>query len=236
MDLLFEITVDLICSNEALSKRDATHLHEAVEESAVTPLPQPVRALKFPGLSRDLEALALTGRLAADSHTHDPWTQFVAQIPLGSEAGVSPKQALTSNLLSVEFLRTVEGWSEKSDVAIVIIRFIPEEAQLHMSIVRKHGTPSYILTYAAPATRKRLHFNNLNYYSIPELPHNWVAPLWAEGAAWGLGRRLILRMGKETKPNMDEDSGDGFDRMEHLMEGRASDYMVSSSESESEVK
>lgn len=35
---------------------------------------------------------------------------------------------------------------------------------------------------------------------------------------------------------MDEDSDDGFDRMEHLMEGRASDYMVSSSESESEVK
>lgn len=177
-------------------------------------LREPVRALKFPGLSRDLEALALTGRLATDSHSHDPWTQFVAQTPLGSEAGVSPKQALTSNLfLSVEFLRTVEGqihcpyigcvhpvhwlsWSEKSEVAIVIIRFIPEEAQLHMSIVRKHVTPSYILTYAAPATRKRLHFNNLNYYSIPELPHNGVAPLWAEGAAWDLGRRLVLGVGR----------------------------------------
>ncbi|KAI6546367.1 hypothetical protein MCOR05_000710 [Pyricularia oryzae] len=40
MDLLFKITVDLVCSNEALSKRNATHLYEAVEESAGTPLPK----------------------------------------------------------------------------------------------------------------------------------------------------------------------------------------------------
>ncbi|QBZ60228.1 hypothetical protein PoMZ_07166 [Pyricularia oryzae] len=146
-------------------------------------LRQPVRALKFPGLSRDLEALALTGRPAAGSHSYHPWTQFMAQAPLGSEAGcVHPVHWLSL--------------SEKSDVATVIIRFIPEEAQLLMSIVRKHGTPSYILTYAAPATRKRLHFNNLNYYSIPDLPHNWVAPLWAEGAAWDLGRRLVLGVGR----------------------------------------
>lgn len=72
-------------------------------------LRQPVRALKSPGLSRDLEAFALTGRLATDSHSHHPWTQFVAQIPLGSEADVSQKQSLTSNLfLSLEFLRTIK--------------------------------------------------------------------------------------------------------------------------------
>ncbi|KAH8844573.1 hypothetical protein MCOR27_004267 [Pyricularia oryzae] len=296
MDLLFEITVDLICSNEALSKRDATYLHEAVEESAVTPLPKvgsPSEATPFqtastrPGQQAESESRECKPmpRFSLEPET------FVAQTPLGSEASVSPKQALTSNLfLSVEFLRTVKGqihcpyigcvhpvhwlsWSEKSEVAIVIIRFIPEEVQLHMSIVRKHGTPSYILTYAAPATRKRLHFNNFNYYSIPELPHNRVAPLWAED--WLALRRggqdfihspmghitrskslqaehPFLRNGDlkshnkanrplapiswETKPNMDEDSGDGFDRMEHLMEGRASNYMVSSSESESEVK
>lgn len=40
MDLLFKITVDLVCSNEALSKRDASPLLEAVEKSAGTPLPK----------------------------------------------------------------------------------------------------------------------------------------------------------------------------------------------------
>lgn len=73
---------------------------------------------------------------------------------------------------------------------------IPEQAEVLMSIVREHRTPSYILIYAAPATRKRLYFNNLNYYSIPELPHNGVAPLWAEGAAWDLDRRLVLGVGR----------------------------------------
>lgn len=40
MELLFKITVDLVCSNEALSKYDASPLHGAVEETAGTPLPK----------------------------------------------------------------------------------------------------------------------------------------------------------------------------------------------------
>ena len=34
------------------------------------------------------------------------------------------------------------------------------------------------MTYAAPVTRKMLHFNNLNYYAIPALPKHWKAPTW----------------------------------------------------------
>lgn len=41
---------------------------------------------------------------------------------------------------------------------------------------------------------------------------------------------------KEPKPNIDGDNSDDFDGMEHLTEGRASNDMVSSSESENEVK
>ena len=37
---------------------------------------------------------------------------------------------------------------------------------------------TYLLTYAAPVTRKMLHFNNLQYYSIPDLPSAWQAPSW----------------------------------------------------------
>lgn len=34
------------------------------------------------------------------------------------------------------------------------------------------------MTYAAPVTRRMLHFNNLDYYTIPALPAGWEAPRW----------------------------------------------------------
>lgn len=37
---------------------------------------------------------------------------------------------------------------------------------------------TYLLTYAAPITRKMLQFNNLQYFTIPALPRDWCAPQW----------------------------------------------------------
>ena len=37
---------------------------------------------------------------------------------------------------------------------------------------------THLLTYAAPVTKTMLHFNSLNYYSLPSLPQNWKPPLW----------------------------------------------------------
>lgn len=36
----------------------------------------------------------------------------------------------------------------------------------------------HLITYAASVTRKMLHFNRLDYYSIPSLPTSWEAPTW----------------------------------------------------------
>jgi hypothetical protein len=36
----------------------------------------------------------------------------------------------------------------------------------------------YLLTYAAPVTRKMLLFNDIQYYTVPSLPSDWTAPLW----------------------------------------------------------
>lgn len=66
-------------------------------------------------------------------------------------------------------------WSQSTETAIVII---PEEAELLLPIVRAADSPTWILTYAAPVTRKMLHFNRLDYYAIPDLPNNWKAPAW----------------------------------------------------------
>ena len=35
-----------------------------------------------------------------------------------------------------------------------------------------------MLTYAAPVTRKMLHFNTLQYFSIPTMPTGWKPPAW----------------------------------------------------------
>ena len=56
---------------------------------------------------------------------------------------------------------------------------IPEEAERLISIIRDaRQHPTHLLTYAAPVTRKMLHFNNLGYYAVPALTPNWQPPKW----------------------------------------------------------
>jgi hypothetical protein len=56
---------------------------------------------------------------------------------------------------------------------------IPEEAEILLPIVRiTADSPTYLLTYAAPVTRRMLHFGDLKFYSVPTLPQDWLAPMW----------------------------------------------------------
>jgi hypothetical protein len=64
----------------------------------------------------------------------------------------------------------------RADIALVII---PEEAELVIPILRKHADPpTHLLLYAAPVTKRMLHFNRLDYYSLPRLPTGWNPPSW----------------------------------------------------------
>lgn len=56
---------------------------------------------------------------------------------------------------------------------------IPEEVE-HVIALIDHikGTFTNLITYAAPVTRKMLHFNNLGYYAIPAMPDGWKPPAW----------------------------------------------------------
>jgi hypothetical protein len=65
-------------------------------------------------------------------------------------------------------------WSPDIDMAMIIV---PEEAEHILSIVNGKS-PTHLLTYAAPVTRRMLHFNDLKYYAIPPLPADWEAPMW----------------------------------------------------------
>ena len=56
---------------------------------------------------------------------------------------------------------------------------IPEEVELVVPLIREvKETFTHLLTYAAPVTRKMLHFNNLGYYAIPAMPAGWGPPAW----------------------------------------------------------
>lgn len=54
----------------------------------------------------------------------------------------------------------------------------PEEAEHLIHIIRETErelgvSSTYLLTYAAPVTRRMLHFNTLKFYSLPSLPKDW---------------------------------------------------------------
>ena len=67
-------------------------------------------------------------------------------------------------------------WSTLSEIALIVN---PEEAELLIPLVLDAETPhTHLLTYAAPVTRKMLHFNDLKYYAVPTLPTYWKAPSW----------------------------------------------------------
>lgn len=63
-----------------------------------------------------------------------------------------------------------------TETALIVI---PEEVELLLPLVREAKTPTtHLLTYAAPVTRRMLHFNNLKYYAVPSLPAEWKASTW----------------------------------------------------------
>lgn len=55
----------------------------------------------------------------------------------------------------------------------------PEEAEACIPLVRRKRCPElHLLLYAAPVTRRMLHFNSLNYCAVPALARDFKAPSW----------------------------------------------------------
>ncbi len=155
-------------------------------------------AYGFPGLHRDIETFARTGYLPADSHACQHFLASLVRTNLGRKFKISRDASASKLYVSMEFGKTINNpsfgpsddnyirpvswilWSQITEIAIVII---PEEAERVIPIIRsaafsKSGPKTYLLTYAAPITRKMLYFSSLKYYSIPSLPRGWEAPEW----------------------------------------------------------
>jgi len=176
---------------EVEQEREVAYEVEAVREVQV-----PVHYVpwKPTPMHRDLFTFASTGRMAADSAAYELAFATMQRFSIGKKFGVSNLGTSGKPYVSTEFMRTVKvqpgdtaydnfqrpvQWVLFSTVADVAIIIVPEEAEQLLTRLQNVTFPaSHILSYAAPITRKMLHFNDLKYYAVPALPSNWEAPTW----------------------------------------------------------
>lgn len=82
-------------------------------------------------------------------------------------------------LRSVQWVLWCRATDGASDTALIVS---PEEANALIPIMRgllRHpGHTTHLVLYAAPVTRRMMHFDTLNYYAIPALPPKCEAPIW----------------------------------------------------------
>ncbi|KAK6953357.1 hypothetical protein Daesc_005660 [Daldinia eschscholtzii] len=159
--------------------------------------PMPYTPLKFPGLHRDLETFARTARVPAGSDNFVHVMKALSKTALGRKYKVNHRVSSSQLFVSSEFERTVrfvlEGTNDNflrpvqwvlyaaSPEAAIIVT--PEEAEHLIEIIQsaekeKRAIPTRLLTYAAPVTRRMMHFNKLTFYSMPPLPADWQPSEW----------------------------------------------------------
>ncbi|KAG0648167.1 hypothetical protein D0Z07_5692 [Hyphodiscus hymeniophilus] len=167
----------------------------AYEVEVVRVLQKPVhhQALSFPGLHKDIVNFVKTGRLAVDPSGYEVAVNSLRRTKLGRKYGVGSQGTSGKLFISTEFTRTVQlplgrlydnfqrhvSWILWSTVAQAALIVIPEEAEHILSLINDiESPPTHILNYAAPVTRKMLHFNDFRYYAVPRLHPDWEAPPW----------------------------------------------------------
>jgi hypothetical protein len=70
---------------------------------------------------------------------------------------------------------------------------IPEEAEAVIPLLRRaKKSQVHMIMYAAPVTRKMLHFDTLTYYALPGLPSGWKCPSWLSFELGVLAGRLYF--------------------------------------------
>ncbi|ORX94071.1 hypothetical protein BCR34DRAFT_608383 [Clohesyomyces aquaticus] len=189
------IAVHSSALEEVEQEREVEFEVESVRE---TQPPVHFTAHKFPRLHKDIEAFAVTGRLPAGSDAFQPVFCALQQTGLGRKHGANlTASSVASGLfVSTQFCKTVKLtepndnflrpcqwilWSCSSASALIVS---PEEANLLIPVLRMNPETAkgytHLIVYAAPATRRMLHFNSLDYYATPPLPDNFIIPTWVK--------------------------------------------------------
>ncbi|KAI8676385.1 hypothetical protein NCS56_00526100 [Fusarium sp. Ph1] len=234
----------------------ASALQEVEQEREVAFEVESVRQVKkphhyaahsFPGLNASLEAFARTGRLPPDSHYFNHIFHALSRTGIGRKFKVSSRATKSKLLETVEFSRTIklQGelsndnfirpvnwvlWSPAAEIAVIII---PEEAEALIPLMRDPDlkVATHLLIYAAPITRKMLHFNHLKFYSIPPLPSDWSAPTWLQVELglysgrlyfeWGEYEQMCLLLGIQEGPGLVEGSS-----LDMMVDGAADETLA----------
>ena len=183
----------------------ASALQEVEQEREVTVEVESVRQVKkppklkpfsFPGLHKDLECLVMTGKMppgAAGNIIFIPAIDAIAKSVAGRNHYVRCADRDIRLYVTAEFQRTVKmPGIEANDNYLRPVRYIlwcqalckaviitPEEAEAILPLAAAlRMNAIHVLLYAAPATRRMMHFNNLDFWSFPSLPSGWNAPAW----------------------------------------------------------
>ncbi|KAH8698926.1 hypothetical protein BGW36DRAFT_406791 [Talaromyces proteolyticus] len=196
-----------------------------IEEERELQRPDHMKALKFPGLSRSIIEFVKTGILGDETECIK--ASFVLEsTQLGKKHKIQASTLVSHLHVSPEFVRTVQImnkekydsfirpvnwflWSRKSEQAVVII---PEEAEMLIPVLRSSPKSAaiHLILYAAPVTKNMLHFNRIDYYSLPSLPTKWIPPTWLPFEVGILAGRLYFEFSeydgllRQLKPRSDD--------------------------------
>ncbi|KAL4806252.1 hypothetical protein BDV18DRAFT_160319 [Aspergillus unguis] len=162
-----------------------------VEEEREVQRPRHPKALRFPGLHQSILDFAKGGLL---SHSHILTAAEVLETThIGEKYKIEGSLLVPHVYVSEEFTRTIRQkkagkddtytrpvqWLLYNTVTETALVIIPEEAEELIPIMRAWLPPNtHLILYAAPWTKSMLHFNNLDYYSLPDLPDGWAPPGW----------------------------------------------------------
>ncbi|OJJ73414.1 hypothetical protein ASPBRDRAFT_503222 [Aspergillus brasiliensis CBS 101740] len=198
---LLRSTVTSSALEEVEQEREVAY---EIEDEREVQRPQRLQAYGFPGLHPALSHFAKTGQLK-DFGARTA-ASVLQETQLSSKFKIKDSDLLHHLLVSVEFTRTVKSkhktgdefmrpvnWvlcNTEKEIAIVTI---PEEAEELIPILRTCAAPStHLITYAAPVTRRMLHFEQLDYYTIPPLSSSHDLPSWLSFELGILAGRLYF--------------------------------------------
>ncbi|KAK0671660.1 hypothetical protein QBC41DRAFT_344465 [Cercophora samala] len=216
----------------------------AFEVETVRQVKKPVMydALAFPGISREIETFARTGRIPVGSLSVCHIFELLGRTALGRKHKIKGQGQTSQLFVSVEFGRTVKLytdlakdtflrpvnwvlWSASTQTAIVVI---PEEAEVLILMIRDKLTHPHVhlICYASPVTRSMLPFNKLNFFSMPPLPEGWVAPQWLRTELGILAGRLYFEWEEYESlcTFLGVDSNDGTIKSPGLFDGEDEGY------------
>ncbi|KAE8135900.1 hypothetical protein BDV38DRAFT_120045 [Aspergillus pseudotamarii] len=185
---LFQNSIVSSALEEVEQEREVAY---EIEEEREIQRPRRLEAHQFPGLHPSLSRFAKTGILERSSFVSAADVLFTTNLGLKYSREVT---ALLPRLcVSTEFTKTVKlrpgarrdefmrpvTWLLCNIATEAVIVVTPEEAEELIPILRTTPAPSmHLITYAAPVTKRMLHFSHLDYYAIPSFPTQFAIPYW----------------------------------------------------------